>query len=172
MTPLKIRIIPQFNRMKTRKARSSKKRTRRSQKGGKQYCPTSTHEEQEIVNYWSSCCRNLVQNFDSNYRCEWHIWQVGGTCNMWVWKSGQTSKGQDQHLDVYWINWNTGLLGIKATFTEREKKNGRWREIGKYTVGTRQCDLSDYLGESQESITYGMASCINQAYYDFFERTN
>jgi hypothetical protein len=137
-------------------------------RGGKQKCPYGTKDEQQTVNLWKTACRILNSEYDNDYRCEWHVIQSYGTCNMWVWKDGETSKEEDKHLDVYWENWNRAILGVSGSYTISEYRKGKWVQISKENVGYRSFDLSDYIGSSQQKFGEVIAESVDESYREFF----
>jgi hypothetical protein len=138
----------------TRKARSSRRKTLR-QKGGKQACPYSTPTEQLIRNIWNSTIR-ILKNFDANYRGEFHVFKKSGACNLWVWKKGETSKDYENHMDIYWYNFDSWMLGITAT------------KDGKHVGGNRTFDLSYAQGYSQEELATEIAGKVDGVYNEIF----
>lgn len=136
----------------TRKQRTSRRKTYR-QKGGREWCPTDTEEDQQIVNEWRSVSRILKTRYDANYGTEYHVLQnPPRTCNLWVWKQCESRQAaSENHLDVFWRDRDRLQLGIKAT------RNGR-------NAGTNNVNLSYARGYSQESFCQEIAAAINQTY--------
>ena len=138
----------------TRKLRSSKRKTMR-QRGGRKKCPYGTEKEQWIRNIWSTTIKKL-QNIDPNYRGEFHVFTGSGSCNLWVWKHGETSATDENHLDVYWYNYDAWKLGITVT------------RKGKHVGGNQIFDMSYCKDYSQDDIAYEIANTIDGVYDDFF----
>lgn len=138
----------------TRKVRSSKRKTLR-QRGGKWECGWKTEKDQWIRNVWSTVIKKLKQNFDNNFRGEFHRLQKSGNCNLWVWKVGETSKTNENHIDIYWYDYDNWILGMTIT------KSG-------YHVGNERIEMEYASNYSQDKIATEIAQQIDVVYDNYF----
>jgi hypothetical protein len=139
----------------TRKVRSSRRKTLR-QRGGKKKCPYGTPKEQIIRNIWNTTLHKLQNIYDQNYRGEFHVFTGSGVCNLWVWKKGETSQNDENHMDIYWYNYDTWELGITVT------------RHGKHVGKTQHYDMSYAKDYSQDNFAIEIAGAIDDVYNDFF----
>lgn len=139
----------------TRKLRSTRRKTRR-QRGGKQACLYDTERNQAIRNIWSTTIKKL-KHLDGNFRGEFHRLQKSGNCNLWVWKQGETSKTNENHIDIYWRNYDQWLLGMTIT------RHGE--HVGHETINL---EYISYLGYNQDQIAYEIAVKIDDIYDNYF----
>jgi len=61
-----------------------------------------------------------IQELDPRYRSDMHIHQGFRSCNLWLWKNGHTSRSNDNHLDIYYINRE--IIGISFTINNRHNE--------------------------------------------------
>ena len=133
---------------KSRRIRKTR-RIRRTQRGGD--C-NPRHRYRNQTQYWQTILRILQENYDEDYRGEWHVNRRHGTCNLWVWKHDETSPDDENHIDIWRAGPDTLLFNFLATV------HGRHRG-GRYTL-----DLNDSENCGQEWISAQVACYINYIY--------
>ena len=155
-----------YNKKTHRRKNSKKQLTRKKTKGGAPTeCSKATSFDRFVIKLWSSVQHKMRESGDLQWKFDQHKNIRHGSCNLWGWLRCHTSRDNDTHWDLYFIDRDT--IGLSLTFRNRHNYYKAIFDIDYDGIYYDYDDVYDTDSYAFSALSSEIASWVNEKYWEW-----